>query len=160
MSKKTKNQSRFSFFESLQQEYIVALIRSKIYPSPRDKKYYKERVMAGKEIKIKEISSRNNLVSIFDDEDSWNEYYNQVVPSWGYPHFSYTGEENFKWQYSEDMMNYFSVDSEVAINEKDGVKVGTIISNDFLLSNNSVLVKKRGDKESKMISVTYLKRIL
>jgi hypothetical protein len=158
--KKTKNQSRFNFFESLQKEYIVAFVRSKIYPSVRDRKFYKERVMPGKKEKILEISSRNNLVSIFDKQEIFNEYYSSVIPNWGYPHFNYSSEENRKWQYNEDMMNYFAVDSEVAINEEDGVKVGIITSNDFLLSNHTVSVKKRGEKESKPISVTHLKRIL
>ena len=47
---KTRELPFKEFFENLQREYIVAELRYKIYPSERDKKYYKEREMERKSV--------------------------------------------------------------------------------------------------------------
>lgn len=66
---KSRNLSTGEYFEIVQKEYIVAMLRSKIYPSPNDKQYWK-RVMDYKKQRIDEIAERNGLKSIFNDEET------------------------------------------------------------------------------------------
>lgn len=160
-NKKTRNQSVHTFFESLQLEYIVAVIRSKIYPSSFDRKYYKNRVMSGKRRKIEEISARNNLISIFESKELYDQYYNKIIPDWGFPNFIYTDEKNKNRQFNQDRINYFAEKTEVAIREEDGtISVGTVTSNRSVISKSVISIKRRGDSTIIVVPVDRARRIL
>jgi hypothetical protein len=139
---------------------MVALLRSKIYPKYSDRKYYKDRVMVGKREKIEQIAARSNLICIFESSDLYNTYYNKVVPDWGIPNFIYTNDANRQRQFNDDRINYFAIESEVAIRGEEKVTVGEIIDNTLLLSKNMIKVRERGSKDSILIPVDRLKRIL
>lgn len=157
---KNKNQSIYMFFESLQKEYMIAMIRSKIYTSYRNRKYYRERVMPGKKEKIEQIAQRSGIRSIFDDKEIWESVWESVVPQWGLPNFTYSSDENREEQYPQDYMNYFSPGSEVVVNDGGKAVVGVVVSNDFLLANNMVDIKRLGSEKVESVSISLLKRIL
>lgn len=161
MSIKTKNQSLLSFFESLQKEYIIAELRAKIYPSKKDRAYYRNRVMKGKREKIEAIANRNKIESIFTSASVYDKHYSEIIPLWGMPYFKYNDEKNRQWQLPQDSLNYFSVNSDVAIrNEGGSLLTGKISSNDYLLANNTVEVIQTGKTKSTTISIKDLKRVL
>lgn len=122
---KSRNLSTFRFFEQLQLEYIVAELRKKIYPSVKDKGYYKK-VMKFKKEKIEDICSRNSLPSIFTDPAQKEELYKYVYREIGPPLFLYRDkkhEEEFSFQ---DLTNYYLVGSEVKVYKDGKVIIGRI----------------------------------
>ena len=54
-------------FDVLQKEYIVCIIRSKIYPIEKHKKYWND-LAERKKIKINNLKGKYNMYSIFDDD--------------------------------------------------------------------------------------------
>lgn len=115
------------FFEVLQIEYIVAELRSKIYPNPKDQKYYKEREMEGKKAIIIEISSRNNFKDIFNDNLTKIKYYSQIYNDWGLPNFIYRNQKDRDIRRKSDIYNFFKKNCEVSVKLDDGsICKGTI----------------------------------
>lgn len=88
MGYKSRDVSILDFLQILQEEYICTIIRHKIYPRISDKNHYKK-VAKGKEEKIRDIAKRNNLSTIFDDKDLYLEFWDRVVPTFGFPTFTY-----------------------------------------------------------------------
>lgn len=100
-----RNLSPAEYFLEIQKEYLIAEFRSKIYPNPRDKKYY-QRVMRYKADKIRDISARNNLYSILNNETMKNEVVRSFV-------FDVSGKPIFKMT-DDDIENYYAVGCEVS----------------------------------------------
>jgi hypothetical protein len=90
---KSRDVSTLDYLEVLQEEFICAVIRSKIYPRLSDKRHY-EKVTEGKREKIVDIAKRNSLITIFDDKDEYLEYWLKTVKSFGFPNFTYNQEYN------------------------------------------------------------------
>lgn len=74
---KDKDLDLMEFLEILQYEYFQCEVKKKINPSPADKRYY-QKVMVGKERKIKDIAKRNGLESIFSSEKVREKFYDMV----------------------------------------------------------------------------------
>lgn len=110
MTKKYKSRkiSFIEYFENLQKEYIVAELRSKIYPNEKDRQYYIEREMRGKRQKIEDISTRNNLDNIFTSQFIKQKFYNEIYPTTGLPNFIYRDEADCKKRGVLDIYNYFA----------------------------------------------------
>lgn len=158
---KNRDQSILEFFESLQKEYLIAEIRSKIYPKAKDRRYYKDRVMEGKKRSITQISDRNNIPSIFTSTKMLERITAVVIPEWGLPNFTYKDNETKDWMANLDKCNYFAVEAEVAIRrEDDSVEIGTITYNRDLLNKGVVTVRNRELGQTEQISIENLKRIL
>lgn len=66
---KDRHISILDFFKILQQEYLYFELKVKIYPSSKDKEYFKE-VMEYKKNKIKDIATKNSLETLFDSEEN------------------------------------------------------------------------------------------
>lgn len=128
---KTRNLPVYDYLRQLQKEYIVAELRKKIYPGYKDKAYY-TRVMEGKEQKIEDIATRNSLPTIFTDRDLRTEIYHLVYREKGYPNFSYRDELEAESLVDLDRYYYYMNNSQVKFFIKDKMKIGTIISVDFL----------------------------
>lgn len=157
-SKKSRNLSTFQFFEQLQLEYIVAELRKKIYPSVKDKNYYK-RVMKFKKEKIEDISTRNTLPSIFTDLSCKDDLYKRVYNEIGPPTFYYRDEDHKNEFGEQDLANYFLVGSEVKVHRGDdkGISIGRIeLAN---LEAGLVLIKL-GESEIKNFDIKRVTRIL
>jgi len=147
--KKDRNLSMVEFYEMLQKEYFIAEIKSKLYPSRKQKDFYRNRVMEGKRIKILDISNKNNLPNIFDDEETKNEIRDQIYPVIGLPQFDLTNEE---------IKYYYSVESEVRVEIEDRPRIGKIIDIDF--RNNVAYIKFRNSSENQPIKLNKITRIL
>lgn len=100
--KKTRNLSAAEYFMIIQQEYLIAEFRKKIYYSKKDKAYY-QRVMDGKRKKIEEISKRNRLDNIFNNESKMEEVRNELFDRFGKPKFELS---------PIDLENYYAVGNE------------------------------------------------
>ena len=99
---KSRNVSHSYFLDVLQQEYICAVIRKKIYPRVGDKRYY-EKVAKGKKEKIEDIAYRNGLATIFESKEIYDIFWRKVVNDIGYPNFIYnqkfnSTKENFPYK--------------------------------------------------------------
>jgi len=105
---KSRKITFIEYFENLQKEYIVAELRYKIYPNPRDKQYYKEREMTGKRQKIEDISLRNNLDNIFTSNYLKCKFYEEVYNKTGPPNFIYRDEQDRLKRGVLDIYNFFS----------------------------------------------------
>ena len=77
MKPKDRHISILDYFNVLQSEYLLYELRSKIYPSSEDKVKFKE-VLFFKKQKIEDISSKNDLVSIFETDEFRKEKLNEL----------------------------------------------------------------------------------
>ncbi len=143
---KDRDQTVSQFLDSLQQEYFISEIRSKIYPKEKDKRYYKK-LMKYKREKIEKIQSMHSLLTIFNSEELRNEYIHCIYPDVGLPKFDMN---------EQDIRNYFSNGSLVKINENGTIKTGIIMSSD--LKNNIIAVKLRGDSKSRPFICSQITR--
>lgn len=156
---KDRNQSLLDFYNSLQKEYIVAELRSKIYPKSKDKKYYR-RVMEGKKETIVQISERNHLPNIFSSADLKESIYNEVSPDWGIPNFTYRNKDTELWMQRNDKLNYYGVGSDFAIRVGDDVVIGRVSDNKRVLNHGEVTIIEAYQSTSKIFKIENLKRIL
>lgn len=99
---KTRNLSVAEYYSVIQQEYLIAEFRKKIYYNPKDKNYY-HRVMTHKEEKIRDISERNHLDSIFTNPDLMTEIRGSLFDYRGRPKFDMT---------PTDVQNYYAPGNE------------------------------------------------
>lgn len=159
VGKEDRKLSIFELFEVLQVEYLVIELRSKIYPSAKDKEYFKE-IMVKKKKSILEIAKRNNLRTIFDDP-----YYLdfgvrvKVFPVEGPPIFRYKNEEMKKRFHQRDLLYYFYPGTEVSTQGLGGGKVvAKIIS--YIPGDDFVVVKSDDSEFSYKVSVDKTSRIL
>jgi hypothetical protein len=139
---KDRNLSIFDYFEQLQIEYVLAELRKKIYPSEKDKAYY-TRLMEQKEIKIKDISIRNSLPSLFDSEKVKTAKYKVVYGNGGLPNFHYSNptiEQQFK---EKDVRFYYAKGGAVKVvkGDNEDFLVGIIESVDLEKGTARVLIK-------------------
>lgn len=154
---KTRELPFKEFFENLQREYIVAELRYKIYPSERDKKYYKEREMEGKKKCIIDIAMRNNFESIFSSVTLHDKLHGEIYGECGLPNFIYRNNQDRLKRRKTDIINYFRRGSEVSVIMDDlSVEKGRIVYTD--LSKSLVLVGVCG--EQKYYSFNKVTRIL
>lgn len=70
--------SLHSFLDLLEREYISTEIRKSIYKSKKDKKYF-SKVLYNKEIKIRNISKKLGMVSIFEDDTRYMEIFKKIA---------------------------------------------------------------------------------
>lgn len=169
MRDKSRDQPMYDFLECLQIEYVSAEVRSKIYPSNSDRKYHR-RVMGYKREKIEDISLRNALPTIFNDQDKIKLIYGKVYTNFGCPSLSYRNNEDRDKFFADDVLNYFSVGSEVKINEENGVSVGVISDASQLdqvwnsdvetINSTPIVVKKRNSNQDVVVLVSMVSRIL
>lgn len=66
--RKDRDLSLVEYLEQLQKEYVYFEFKKKIYPNPEDVQHF-QNVMDAKENKIRDISERNRLETIFTSEE-------------------------------------------------------------------------------------------
>jgi hypothetical protein len=84
MKPKDRHISILEYFNRLQLEYLLYELRTKIYPSSDDKAKFKK-VLQFKKDKINDISKKNMLISIFDDEELKRDMTEQLFGSENMP---------------------------------------------------------------------------
>jgi hypothetical protein len=155
MSEKTRDIPLYEYFSKLQEEYICAELRHKIYPKPKDKTYWKEKVMIGKKKKIEDIALRNCLKSIFTSDEIRDKYYNKVFNKIGYPNFVYKDEQERELLELSDLQNYYHNGSEVRIGD-DGEMIGKVCDLDL----NRLVATVFIDNKKEQYTLRNLTRIL
>ena len=139
--KGSRKLSIFQYLEVLQQEYYLAYLRYRIYPSVKDREYYK-RTMEGKLEKIKSISSEHNLPNIVSDEVIDESVRLKVLGTGGFPEITYRNKEDRDAFEFTDKVNYYLKGSDVAIcsEETDEVQHGVVESFDLVTDEVSVKI--------------------
>lgn len=123
---KTRDLSIYNYLEMLQKEYFIAYLRHKIYHNEADKKYW-ARVMGFKKDRIRNLSFRNGLPTIFSDSKMHFDLYKQTVLTKGLPNFLYVDENNRLDLERRDILSYYSRGNECKVYIGDGeFKIGVI----------------------------------
>lgn len=144
------------FLDALQKEYFCAFLRSRIYPSIREKNYQKK-LMGYKEEKIRDLSKKKVLLCIFNSPEEYDRVKELVIPSIGFPNIKYKDEkERFDLELS-DKTNYYSEGSYILFKVEDEVQRGVIISFDLI---NEVISIRTKTKEYQNLSIKTVTRIL
>jgi len=156
---KTRNQSLYEYLEALQLEFIQTELRRKIYSKAKDKKFW-EKVLVKKEAKIKDISSRNGLPSIFNNDAIKAQYRSKIFNETGIPNFFYKNDID-KYEFElKDFKYYFSSGSEVKVITDIGkITIGKI-SKQPKLNDTTISIKFRGEEQEQICSIEYVTRIL
>lgn len=123
---KDRDISILEYFNVLQSEYIYFELRSKIYPAAKDKNYFRK-VMEFKESKIRDISGKNNLISIFDSEHKMNDFRKMFFDSNGMPkrlgkrdwYFYYKIDSDFSYMGEGVKLKKYDIDEKIAIVQLD-----------------------------------------
>ena len=156
---KTRHQSLYEYLEALQQEFIQAELRRKIYPKPKDKKFW-DKVLEHKEAKIRDIAQRNGLPCIFTDSIIGDQYKAKLVRETGIPCFFYKNEVDRAEFELKDFRYYYGTGSEVKVLIGDGeVSIGKIVKTPNF-GEDAIVVKLRGESEEHITLIEYVTRIL
>lgn len=131
---KSRDISLVDYYHNLQLEFVSYFVRAKTYR--KDYVEFYNKICEGKRDKIKNISSRNNLPSIFDNEDLKNQCVSKFLNNMGLPNFLYKNAEVQKKMECWDKFNYFSKGVSVKVVISGRVILGTITKND---TNHEVL---------------------
>jgi len=141
-----RNLSALEYLKVLEIEWWICNLRRKIYPSRQEKAHY-NKVASLKKCRIIEMSERNELPHIFNDDNDLMKQLNK--------HFSQNGGcPVFEGKTPEDVLYYYSKNSDVRCflgnlpnSLKSIIKIGKIIS--FDETNELVLVKlDNGNEEN------------
>lgn len=162
---KDRDQSLVDFYQSLQKEFVVAELRSKIYFKSKDKKYYK-RVMEGKKETITQISERNHLPNIFSNKETHQGIYEEVHNEWGPPNFTYRDKKTKQWMERADKLSYYAINAEFAIKilsdiptAEPNIVIGRVVDNKNIFKGE-VKFKMRNSEEAFVVKLENAKRIL
>lgn len=154
---KSRNLGVYGFFEALQLEWIVADLRLRLYPKPKDKEYWKK-VRDGKKRTIEEIGAKNKLPTIFTDDQMKADFNSRVFREQSYPNFFYKDENNRLTQQYHDLMHYYAKDSDVRCEILGEIKVGKVKSFSPLYDKHILIVFKDGAEER--VAIENVTRIL
>jgi hypothetical protein len=124
---KSRKQTVYEFFQTLQVEWIVADLRSRIYPQASDKSYW-TKVKEGKKIKIETIAEKNFLPTIFVDSEMKRALENKVYNAKGVPAFLYKDPAHERMQRPLDLTYYYAKDADVRFESYGDLKIGKIKS--------------------------------
>lgn len=139
--------SPFKLFDKLQKEYLIAKIRSKIYPKASDRNFWKK-YMAHKKEKIEDIVRKNTIPSIFTDSKLLHDYESQIMGKMGCPNFDYKDQADYDRLYKLDLHNYYHKGTEVKVNLSDtDIVFGVIQGFDFEKSMVCVKINSTGKED-------------
>lgn len=129
MDKKSKSrkQTVYEFFQTLQIEWIVADLRSRIYPQSSDKAFW-SKVKQGKQVIIENIAEKNLLPTIFTDSEMKRALENTVYREKGVPKFLYKNEDHERIQKPLDLAYYYAKETDVRFEVFGDQKVGKVKS--------------------------------
>ena len=94
------------YLRILEKEYLCYYIRSKFYKKSKDLLYF-DKVMVEKEKKIKDITLKNRLNSIFQDKERKDSFLASIILPNDYPNFFYNDKE--KEFRKKDILNYYCI---------------------------------------------------
>jgi len=152
---KSRNIPLMELYSALQMEFISYYLRSKIYCKDFVENYAK--ICDQKKIKINTISNRNNIPSIFSNENYKKRYLNKFLGSEGFPKFTYKDDDiKFKMQ-RWDKYYYYCKGTSVSFKDlDDNIILGVIEHND---KNNSIVILIDEFGESKTFHYNNITRL-
>lgn len=145
-------------FEVLQQEYLICILRAKIYPLQKLKDYWQNLADKKKE-KIFYTKQKYGLLSIFDDERILKEFENKTYNQFGFPNFYYPNEKVKEQQIYWDIRNYYCLGSIVEFMDSEDnykIKKGVIKKLDV----EEKLVTIESESAENIVEWDNVKRIL
>jgi hypothetical protein len=159
-TEKSRNIPLIDFLEALQIEYIVAEIRSKIYYKPKDKSYWKDRVMTGKKDKITHITVNNpSMDNIFNSTDERDRVRGKIIKKFGLPNFHYKDDFQRLELEHKDFYAFFSKGAEIIVKTSETeTEKGVIVR--AAPDRQLVTVKLRGEAENKVVHINNISRLL
>jgi len=130
MRLKSRDLPILDYFNILQREYLVSMLRAKIYQEPWRGRY--SQIAEQKREKIDDIATRNTLPSIFDDTQVKREMYKQVYTK-GYPNFIYRDSKDENKRSKYDFYSYYSPQSDVIVDhdKSKDLLIGKVVSANF-----------------------------
>lgn len=153
---KSRDIDVYSLFKILQYEYIVAELRRKIYPHSKDKEYY-QKVMKLKKERIDDISIRNTLRSIFNDEEKKKEYCFYIYGKNGFPNFIYKDECDKNKFEDLDRENYYFPNTHIKVTQAYGeYLIGQIVDVDLFHEEASIELESGELKKFKLNLITRI----
>lgn len=150
---KSRNLSILEYIRVLEIEWWVCNFRRKIYPNPKDKQHF-TKVSHLKRLRIIEMSERNELPHIFDDNEMMKNLNKSLSSKGGCPDFPDKNEV--------DVYFYYLKDSEIrAFYGFDGIgkpiiKIGKIVSFDIVCNKVEISLES-GDCE--ILAIEHVTRI-
>lgn len=153
---KSRNLSVYQFFQILQVEWIVADLRSKIYPKKKDKEYW-NKVKEGKEKIFQQIAEKNHLPTIFTDEEMRRLLELEVYKPQGLPAFLYKNDSHKEAQEPLDLTYYYCKGAEVRFEVFGEQKIGKVKS---YLPYQYVITVTDLDGKDFSVHVEHVTRIL
>lgn len=149
MSEKSRNITKYEYLQVLQEEYTINDLKRRIYFSEPSKNFYAN-VMHNKKLKILDLAKKLELDTIFNSVTLEKEFRDKVLPKKGLPNFQMT---------EEDILNYFSSESEVKIWISDTENVsGVIMKSDF--KRSILIVKVKGESTTRTVSCIHVNRVI
>lgn len=139
---KDRDISILDYFNVLQQEYLYFELKVKIYPSSKDKEYFKK-IMDFKKDKVIDIAEKNLLSTIFDSDENMEEHRAIFFNEFGNP--NRLGKRD--WYF------YYKLGSDFSYDRK-GVKLKR-----YNLTERSATIEI-GKGETKQVSIDEISRIL
>ena len=152
---KTRSLSLYDFFEILQAEYVVCELRALIYPIQSHKDFWNLAATKKRE-KIDDISRRNNIPSMFDDNRIKEVIKKKIYKEVGFPTFIYRDEAQREKQEKWDIFNYYSVGARVNFYDDIELKDGHISDVDLIKKIASI----NSDQNICKINLENITRIL
>ena len=138
---KSRNLSVYEFFQILQEEWLTAELRSRLYP--KSYKAFWDKVKEGKGRIINEIAEKNHLPTIFTDNEMRHIFERKMYGIQGLPIFCYKNEEDRIKQEPLDLTYYFAIGTEVRCEEFDEQKIGIIKSYQPYSSTISITIAEQ-----------------
>lgn len=156
---KSRHQSIYEYLDSLQLEYVVADLRSKIYCRQTDKIFWSG-IKEFKKQKINELSSRNLLPNIFNDRDILKGIEERVYVGLDYPNFFYNpGDKGIEKRRYWDLYNYYRENVEVRFLYYNDMQVGYI--HKYEIGEPTAIVRLRNDSSIHLeLPLSKITRIL
>lgn len=154
MTLKSRDISLTDLYNCLQLEFIAYFVRKKIYQKEYAVNY--NGVCTQKKEKIETISKKNNLPSIFNDNDSKNRYIQMFLNETGEPNFTYKDEDVKSKMGKWDNFYFFAKGTSVKFSQDNKVILGVVIHND---KANKILTIKdefKNEQDLHYSSVTRL----
>ena len=143
MDRQNRELSAAEYFVQIQKEYLIAQFRSKIYFSPKNKRYWKK-VMEYKAEKINSIASRNKLHSIFNSDEKMEDFHNRLFDKNGKPRFEMT---------ADDLKNYYTAGNDFSYN-------GEIYNLDSIREDGKLMLFSKEKSEFEIVDREDVCRIL
>jgi len=141
LREKDRDISILDYFNVLQQEYLYFELKTKVYPSHKDKAHFRK-VMELKRSKIEDIADKNRLTSMFNDDEKMSVQRSEFYNDGGIP----------KQLGNRDWYYYYKLGSDFSYQGK-GVKLFS-----YDRPNQTAVVIE--DDDEKLVDITEIARIL